>query len=400
MGFWGDIKNTFSGSDPQAEQNAAVEQQVIRRNRAKKEEGVSAELGYADKERQQTAEKNVGDYKAQRDKAVDPYYKTLDDSATDAQQTYKGTTQPRQRDIMDTAQRDASQAMTLGQAGDPNNAVQQSYRNLYNKEAQGVGARGRADAGVMAALGSQATAQQLGGLPMTGAQLQAAQGMNLAQSGQAYANAQQRMDKLREQGIDTGITESSNQYERGRQAKSRYGDTVRDYEDAGRRNRNEQQDIGAERFNVGTGVAKENLGFGTGLSELQHGARTDAAMREQQRIQDEYGGLSAEASGRAERTRAERENEAKMWRTGAEVAGRGVAGMATGGMSEAALAAQQAAESRAQNRENREQTGWERDQYAKYGGGVGNMAYDPYEAPFNPEEEAPGKNTRMRPSYG
>jgi hypothetical protein len=125
--------------------------------------------------------------------------------------------------------------MSVQDAGNTNNSAHTQARNLYNNEgdkqrreyniegqtrntayqnegdkqeaayeqkAQGVGQQGLAASGMLAALGGQAMAGQMGGAaPMTGGQLSAMQGANMSRAGQAYGRAQQQMQGLRDQGM-------------------------------------------------------------------------------------------------------------------------------------------------------------------------------------------------------
>ena len=145
------------------------------------------------------------------------------------------------------AMANAGQAMSLADAGNVNNAVQTGTRNLYNAEganqrsnynnegagrnaayqaeganrrnayntegdtqegayeakAQGIGREGLAASGMLASLGGQAMAGQMGGAsPMTGGQLAAMQGANMSRAGQAYGRAQQQMQGMRDQGMN------------------------------------------------------------------------------------------------------------------------------------------------------------------------------------------------------
>jgi hypothetical protein len=137
--------------------------------------------------------------------------------------------------LQDQTMGNAGQAMSLADAGNVNNSQHTQTRNLYNQEgdtqrnnynseganrrsahnaegdtqeaayeqkAQGVGREGLASAGMLASLGGQAMAGQMGGAaPMTGGQLSAMQGANMSRAGQAYGRAQQQMQGLRDQGM-------------------------------------------------------------------------------------------------------------------------------------------------------------------------------------------------------
>jgi len=272
--------------------------------------------------------------------------------ASDATTTYKNNIQPRLQDIMSTAQSEAGGAMSLKDAGDPNNSVNRAWRDMYESQAQGVGKQALADVGVMNSLGAQATANQLGG--MGGAigtnQLLALQGQNMGQSGQAYARAQQQMQGLRDQGLEVGRQESSNQYNRGQAAKDRYAGSVRDFSDAdagyqdrqtgyrqerggyadrgfeiGRQRTGEDYDIDQNRvgleadlsrgaakddldlgrrqsgleFDLGDRAAQENMGLSTGLAGVSHQLGSDQSGRDIANINTRYGKQSAVDQARA-----------------------------------------------------------------------------------------------------
>jgi hypothetical protein len=237
-------------------------------------------------------------YKAAKDQEVAKYLDEVrnlksqaQQQATDAQQTYSNDIQPRYKGIMEDAQREAGMAMSLNEAGDPNNRIHQAVRNMYGQQAQNVGRQGLADVGVLNALGAQATAGQMGvGGPMTGSQLQLLQAGNMQQSGAAYARAQQQMERLRQQGIERGFQESNLQYERGQRAKDRYSGSVGQYEGAMDRNIGRQRgfrgEIGGyagDMFGTQLGSYRENLGLRTGaqqreLAEIgrRHGASQES----------------------------------------------------------------------------------------------------------------------------
>jgi hypothetical protein len=157
--------------------------------------------------------------------------------ATDAQTTYTNTIKPNLMNNLSDAQNFqqtvSSQAMSLADAMDANNKVATQQRQLYGDladqmtgrfqtmsdeeradlealmqrgvsgfggEIEGTRKRGLADAGVLAALGAQATNLLGGGAnPMTGSQMAALQAQQGAQSSEAYAAAQRRMQGLEDQ---------------------------------------------------------------------------------------------------------------------------------------------------------------------------------------------------------
>jgi len=216
--------------------------------------------------------------------------------ANDARQVYSTQVQPNLKGIMESAKKEAGSAMSLADAGNVNNSVQTGVRNLYNQEARGVQRRGLQDAGVLAGLGAQATGQAMGGMPMSGGQLATLQAQNMSQSGQAYSKAQQRMQALREQGIESGFRESDAQYSRGERARDRYAGSVNNIQDSDIRHqglmkgfRDEQYGYGNDRFNQGIGQGQGRMGMATGLAGLKYGQRSNMTDREIAMAGDYYG---------------------------------------------------------------------------------------------------------------
>ncbi len=237
-----------------------------------------------------------GGYQSSMNTATNKYLKDsgelqtqMEDQAKDSKATYSNNIVPKLKDQMETAQKNAAGAMTLQQAGDPNNDVATATRKMYGDQAQGINREGLADAGVLQAMGSQATAGQFGaaGGLMTGGQLQALQGANLGQSGAAMARAQGRANDLRQQGIQAGSNASAAQYNRGVDANNYYNNTIGNYQN-GYQTMNDNQDkyrqnIGAGQQNIfGTtmGQANANLGIGTGLAGLKYGIDTQGQNRQ------------------------------------------------------------------------------------------------------------------------
>lgn len=228
--------------------------------------------------------KNQDAYRTGRDAAIDKYdarVKGLSDEAEkqskDASSTY-GSLKGEYTSLMEDARTNAGSAMTLSQAGDPNNAVQQGVRKMYGDQAAGVGKQALADYGVMSALGAQATANQLGGMPISGGQMMAAQSANQGQASQAYMNAQRRMHDLQQQGIDRGFEESDRQYQRGQQAKDRYRQSVGDiqgledwHQGTQGRLRGERAGYHSDRFGVQMNRASDNYNLDQGMADTRLG---------------------------------------------------------------------------------------------------------------------------------
>lgn len=196
--------------------------------------------------------------------------------AKDASKTYSNDIQPRLKEIMERAGQNARSAMSLEEAGDVNNKVHQSVRQLYDDQAQAVNQRALADAGVLQAMGAQATANVMGtGGPMTGSQLQLINANNMQASGRAVSAAQAEMERLRQQGIDRGFSESAAQYARGVDAENTYNNRVLGYESGMDRNILRQRDF-----------RNESLGYGG----MTHGLQSGGSLRELGYIDQIYGG--------------------------------------------------------------------------------------------------------------
>ncbi len=232
-------------------------------------------------------EENDRKYQGQLSGYGDQYLKDLDsvrnqarDQATDAQKTYSSDIQPRMKNIMEDAQQQAGQAMSLADAGNVNNSVQTGVRGLYDQMGQGVQKQGIADYGVLSALGSQATQNTMGaGGPMTGAQMQLLNAGNQSQAGQAFQRAQANVQRLKEQGLEKGFEESGRQYDRGVNARSNYAQSVGNYEGAMDRNigrqknaRDEEMGYSSDRFGTQRGLAQEQLGVEQGIRNRDIGA--------------------------------------------------------------------------------------------------------------------------------
>ncbi len=244
--------------------------------------------------------------------------------ATDASNIYSNSILPEYQNAMGMAKTNAGQAMSLAEASNPNNPLAKGVRDLYSQQAQqerdiynqqaqqtrdvynkqgnAVRAQGQQDFGVLSALGAQAAKGQFGAAPgvLTAGQMGQIYGQNQGQASSAYANAQQRMYALQQQGLDRGqdltsaglgrssdlqsaglgrsLDQSNAVYGMGQQAQDRYSNTIKDLQggqnayDAGQAAfRNERggyagniSDAGnaynSDKFNVRTSVADVNRG--------------------------------------------------------------------------------------------------------------------------------------------
>lgn len=223
--------------------------------------------------------------------------------AGDARATYKNTIQPRLKNIMEEAGREASGAMTLQQAGDPNNAVHKAVRGMYDQQAKGVQRQGLQDFGVLSALGAQA-AQGAMGAPMTAGQQANIYAANQGQAGNAYSAAQRRMFDLQQQGLDRGFSESAAQYERGQGAKDRYRQSLgdisgaeADYMDRQRGFRQERLGYGGADMELGQQRAGLDRDLAYGKSERRLGSLGNYYGQKNQVLENRMGDNAARQQG-------------------------------------------------------------------------------------------------------
>lgn len=309
------------------------------------QQGIYQKMNQADQQYGKAYNGAASVYKTTRDNSINSYLgqsKVIQDDADtmakDARQTYDTQILNRQKGIMEDAGREAGGAMTLQQAGDVNNSVQQSVRGLYDQQAQGVRQQGMADAGVLGALGAQNMSGQMGGAPMTGGQMQAMMGANMGQSAQAFARAQQYAQNLKEQGINRGFDESARQYDRGQQAKDRYTGSINDYERSYGNKQQYQKDARSEkrgyisdRFGVQQGQAQDNFGIAQTQAGIQHGTSMNAQTRELQHTNDFYGNEQGWYGAQAQAANADQAKKLGIY-TGAITGGATALGAVAGGM--------------------------------------------------------------------
>lgn len=206
--------------------------------------------------------------------------------ANDARAIYSNDIQPRMKNQMEDAQREAGSAMTLSQSMDPNNQVHQAVEAKYKNLGQGVRKQGLADYGVLSALGNQATQNTMGASgPMTGSQMQLLNAGNTQQASAAFQRAQQRVNDLEQQGIDRGFDESDKAYGRGQAAKDRYAGTIGDYEGSMDRNINRERSFRDEDM----GYASDRLGILRGMAGEERDVRMGGNSRDLSQIGAEYG---------------------------------------------------------------------------------------------------------------
>ncbi len=169
----------------------------------------------------------------------------------------------------------------------------------YQQQAQGEGKQGLADVGVLSALGMQNMAGQLGNVPMTGGQLQALMGANQAQSGQAYAQTQRRVQSLKDQGLKGNIDAQHEGLGRATDMRGKGVSTNADMrsQGLGRATDLRSQGLGASTELKGQGVGRASDIRGTGLQRqadledrgIERGfERSDSAYGKGLQAQDRY----------------------------------------------------------------------------------------------------------------
>lgn len=228
-------------------------------------------------------------------------------------EVYNQTVMPQMMDNLSNAnafyQDVKGSAMSLADMQDPNNQVQQGWRGVYDTQgARGAGMfqddiqaarqQGLSDFGVLSTLGAQATQGQMAGMPATGAQMQAMQGMNQQQASEAYNAAQRQMRSLQEQardyelsmqgrGLEAGREESRGAYDRGQsamaQAAERQASRVADIMAGQGAQTSQQQALRSEQLGAGKDImATEAAAESTRMSAEDRKFATAAGMSEAQ----------------------------------------------------------------------------------------------------------------------
>ena len=251
-------------------------------------------------------------YKAKRNNSIAGYQSNLDDlentaksESSDAYKTYSGTTKPAmEKNISDlqgqlygNPANGTRGAMTLGEAGDPNNYVQTAVRDMYENQAQRTQKSGLAASGVLGSLGAQNAATAFGSSgPMSVGQQQALYAASQGQAGQAYARSQRQMDTLRQQGIAQGFIESDKQYNRGLDVRDRTQQGVKDLDNLennylGKQKglRDERNRYAADRMGINIGQAGEDRNIDEDLSKTRLGVQGSRFARDQSLSNQFYG---------------------------------------------------------------------------------------------------------------
>ena len=242
--------------------------------------------------------------------------------STNAKKTYEYT-QPRLKDMSERDYNEAygpNGAMTLAEAGDPNNKIHQAVRDMYNTQGENVQRQGLASSGVLGALGAQNAASAFGAQgPMTVGQQQALYASSQSQAGQAFANAQKQMSDLRQQGINRGFEESDLQYQRGERAKGRSRDALKQMSDEEQRfidsQRNFRNELGsgaADIYGIDMGQAADLRNFHDQNADLGQSNVYNAATRQLGIDDQRYGTQMGIESGKIAASNAADANNAAM----------------------------------------------------------------------------------------
>lgn len=302
QGFKGGLNQVGYGDKPKQDQKRIDELNERRINESK---GILGSMTEADSAHMKRMEDAGATYKSSMGAAsqktlgeLEDLMKKSKDQASNAQTVYDTSVAPNQKDLMEAAMKNAKGAMTLEEAMDPDNEVAAGIRNLYNKQGLAARQQGLTDAGILAAMGAQATAGQLGGMPVfTGSNLATLNAQNQSQSAQAFAAAQKRMMDLQEQGLGKGIEQSNAMYDRGQLAQDSASQRVSDYQIGGIRNdenqrgfRGEQGGYSKDSLGINAGMSALNYGVDSDLSGLSHGLSTGQFQRDLGILGDQYSG--------------------------------------------------------------------------------------------------------------
>lgn len=269
-----------------------------------KTQGLNDKLNEADDSYLSTFNGKSSAYLSGAEVLVNDYLKSInglksqaEGQANDAKQTYTNSILPGYKDAMAKAKVNSDSAMTLAQAGDPNNPVMKAVRDLYDKQAEAARKTGQQDYGTLSALGAQAAQGQFGAAgPMTSGQMGQIYAQNQNQAGDAYAKAQQRMYDLQQQGLDKGFDQSNQMYQFGQQAQGHYSDTIKDlqggeddYYGLQGRFRDELGGYAGDSLGVQSGLNSDKFNMGMMGADINKGNAYAGTGREQQSLNQLYG---------------------------------------------------------------------------------------------------------------
>ncbi len=341
-GGWIDNANPYV-KGPRDAAKAKKESQANTQALYDKTGAINQGLNQADTDYGSSFKKYSDDYLGQAQGLVNTYTKDIgnlkkqaQDQATSAKATYTNDILPSYKDAMGKAQTNASQAMSLQQAGDPNNPVMKAVRDLYNKQGQGVREQGQQDFGVLSALGAQAAGQQFGASgPMTAGMQGQIYAANQAQAGDAYANAQKRMYDLQQQGIDRGFDQSNQMYQFGQQAQDRYSNSIKDYQggqDAYQNSmgkyRGEIGGYAGDIFGTNAAMNSDKFNIGQMGADVNRSNTYASSGRQQNALNQYYGANQQSINNQAQTNSANNTSKAQfissLLGSGAKILGSGV----------------------------------------------------------------------------
>lgn len=268
-----------------------------------------------------------------------------DEQSSDAKKVYKNVS-TRMDSVVNDAEHEQKSAMTLGQYMDPSkSAAFNNVNNMYQSQAQNEGRQGLADVGVLGSLGAQSMGQGMAGMgPMTAGQQMGMLAQSQRQAGTAYANTQNRMQSLRDQGLQSGFKFHDKAYEAGLDAKNRYNNALKDREGVtargiqnmgilrGERNGYGGQIVGEQNARTGRGLGKTQEDYGMDTSfEQDKLARGNSIETSKVALSDkDYARYMGEVMQGQSVQAQQSAQRAQMVGTGLQVAGT-VAGSAIGG---------------------------------------------------------------------
>ncbi len=247
--------------------------------------------------------------------------------ADDSSKVYQGSIQPKLKGMLDADYKEAygengvGGAMSLSEAGDPNNKLMTSIRDNYNQQGANVQRQGLASSGVLGALGAQNAASAFGaqGSPMTVGQQQALYASSQGQAGQAFARAQQQMQNLRDQGNEQAFAQNTEQYNRGERAKGRakdagtqFADEEGRYQDRQSGYRAEQGKGAADMMGIDLGLAGATRDYNDQNASIQQGNIYNDINRAQGADNQVYGNRMATEQQRLGNANAAKAGQASM----------------------------------------------------------------------------------------
>ena len=214
------------------------------------------------------------------------------DQATNAKKVYSNVS-GKMDTLVNQSETDSKNAMSLSQYMDPSkSAAFNNVNNMYQSQAQNEGRQGLADVGVLGSLGAQSMGQGMAGMgPMTAGQQMGMLAQSQRQAGTAYASTQNRMQSLRDQGLQSGFKFHDKAYEAGLDAQSRHKGNLQDRVQLTNQDAALQSGFRSERSGFqgsiagqqdartgrGLGLAQQKYGLNSGLQKDKMGA--DAALR-------------------------------------------------------------------------------------------------------------------------